>query len=414
MSVIIGMAELWKVLNLNNRELALLAWSGVFAAIFFLVGWRQLGNLLKSFLQPAVSGIFLALIGYTGGVAYLLQRSGFWDISLFKDTVVWFFSAAVVTIFKSLRAAEQPHFFRRLFLETLTVSVGVSFVLSNLVMGLGWEIALVGIGTLLSMVQVIANSRKEHKSIRPLIQTLINVVASVVIVNAVFSLFTGFQSFATFGTLKQFLVAPTFTLLCLPFFVVFALFCVYQLLFIRLDSFTSDQPKLKRFAKWRALLETHGSLRRIQNLTGKFCLDIRDAGDRQSVQAVIHQYASAPDPVDLPGEVVEVRTLPSDFSRENIYARRILVNWKNLSERPASEAYADITAFDEDGEKLDASVADYCIFYAEDESEDVPPGGTFVRAEDEGYILISVLHNIDRVEAKITKLRARTELSAGR
>ncbi|MDO8649750.1 MAG: hypothetical protein Q7K33_00305 [Candidatus Berkelbacteria bacterium] len=98
--------------------------------------------------------------------------------------------------------------------------------------------------------------------------------------------------------------------------------------------------------------------------------------------------------------------MPYTLPANGQLVQKVLIDWKNTSDLPAGAAFADIVAYDADGEKLQSGTKDYCIFsYDGCEESKILPGKTYIEPDDDGYVLLSnAFGRAEHVEAKITKL----------
>lgn len=398
------MRELWE--SLNNRELALVFWGSVFAVSGVIVARTHLKPLLKAFLAPRVCGVFAALAVYLIGTVLVLESLRLWDASLLKDTIVWFFTVGCVTLFQASKAGEKPHLFRDLVLDSLKLTVVIEFVRDTFVLPLGWEMLLVPVITLIACMSIIADNRKEHRILRKPLKAILGILGFGLVAFAFYQLYLAFNDFATWTTAKEFMLEPALTFLAVPFFFLFALSVNLEGHFIRLRFWLDEKPELLRIAKWQALLATHLSLRRLARLKGEYYVKLRDATDKMAVTQLTREFANKPEPRQLKGEVVRTRIVPFILPANGQQAQKVLIDWKNLSDIPAGAAFADIVAYDADGDELLSGAKDYCIFsYDGTEESKVKPGSVYVESEAGGFILFSDANGAaDRVEIRLTRL----------
>jgi hypothetical protein len=76
----------------SSRELAILLWTGVFAAwVLSMPSVRaSAAGVLRHLFHWKLSIPMALLAGYTYGIVLLLRKAGLWAPSLTKDTIVWF------------------------------------------------------------------------------------------------------------------------------------------------------------------------------------------------------------------------------------------------------------------------------------------------------------------------------------
>jgi hypothetical protein len=140
--------------------------------------------------------------------------------------------------------------------------------------------------------------------------------------------------------------------------------------------------------------------------------------NNSSVSGASNQSASTPsNPPTAPSkessprgqpkaEIIKTRLVPF-VTAQGKSAQMVLTDWKNTGMEPIKEVYADISAYDERGNLLSASVKDYCIFAVESDSKAIKPGETYTEPDGEGFILIPFPPEnakVKRVTVTVTRL----------
>ena len=93
----------------NNREIATAIWLLV---IFILMLFKRdirksILDVFKAFFKIKILSSIFFLIAYTAGIVFVLYQINFWNISLLKDTVVWFCFTAIVLCFNLVTGRGQ-------------------------------------------------------------------------------------------------------------------------------------------------------------------------------------------------------------------------------------------------------------------------------------------------------------------
>lgn len=106
--------------QLNNREIATLLWGFITIISIFILSLtkKELFLSLKQIFSilfniKIISPIFLIFL-YTIGLAYILNILTIWDYTQLKNTIFWFFTFALGTLFQlnSIRK-NSNNFFQR-------------------------------------------------------------------------------------------------------------------------------------------------------------------------------------------------------------------------------------------------------------------------------------------------------------
>lgn len=108
-SLITELSNIIRINTLNTRELAMLIW------LLILLVWMVLNKKIRKSLYDVVKAfcniklitpIILFLI-YTICVVVVLFKVNLWGTFLLKDTIVWFISSGVLTVFKSIDGSKK-------------------------------------------------------------------------------------------------------------------------------------------------------------------------------------------------------------------------------------------------------------------------------------------------------------------
>lgn len=391
--------------SLTNREIAVIIWSLIgllWALIFAKIDLRPV---LKSLLAPKLAGIFLALALYVAGLTQLLVRLGFHGTEFYKDVVFWYFTSAAVCTIKSVTRKDEPEFLKELFIENLKFTILVKFVFKTFPLPLAWELTFIPTMAILGAFIGIADSRKEDKILRAPLRNLATFITMVVLAYAISKVLINVHELTKPEMVRQFLLEPLLTTLSLPFLFMFALWVRYADRFQLYPIWLGDKTEVLKRAKWRSLIECRISFRKLDRLKGAYYVELGEAENVQDIDRIVHKYANMPDPVYLQGEVVQTRigpfTLPTGVVVQMAY-----VDWKNLSNKPVGVAFADIEAYDADGEALQSGAKDYCVFDSQDnDGKKIQPGETYIEPDGLGFVLLSnAFGKADKVEARITRL----------
>jgi hypothetical protein len=139
---------------LTTRELATLIWY-VPAAV--LIWWRIPGvrepvrSLARIVWQPIILVPATLFTLWMVGVIYVGARLGAWDWARLKDTLYWFVPAYIL-LFGAVNSATEAGFFRRRVRDAVGVSVFLAFYVTVVTLDLPWELVLVPVLTILSLI----------------------------------------------------------------------------------------------------------------------------------------------------------------------------------------------------------------------------------------------------------------------
>lgn len=242
-------------MELNNREIAVLFWLGLFLAVVLLQKdvRRAFWGVVRAFCQPI---ILLALAVATAWITVCvagLKHIGFWDWSNLKTTLVWAVTFAFVTMFDVSRISEDRTYFGKTVRDIIGATALVTFIAELYSFSLALEMLLVPLLTLVSLLQVVAKAKPEHAAVDKLMQSILIVAGLSYFGYGLYRIATDFSAFATGDTLREFTTPILLSLLFLPFIYGFSVYVTYESNFARLNWLMEDK-KLRRWAKLRAAL----------------------------------------------------------------------------------------------------------------------------------------------------------------
>lgn len=213
---------------------------------------RSLGHLLKSLFTGKLFIINLSATLYVTGWIYLFYCLDLWDLSLLKKTVLWFFGAAMVLVFKT-QQADKPGYFKKLLKHLLEWAIITEFVESFYSFPL-W-IELIFIPFLLFMVgmSVFSKGEEKYRQIHGCTDGILRWFAISIFLLSFYETITHWRNAFNEEHIKDLAFAPIMTLLFMPYLYLLALYMGYEILFLRLRFWTKNNETLYDSAK-RSLL----------------------------------------------------------------------------------------------------------------------------------------------------------------
>lgn len=244
-----------EVLTLNNRELSFILWSFILTSFFFFSSnlRRPFISIIKLIFASKVIFLILITLGYVLLCIYLISLIGFWDLSLLKDTIFWFFGAALILAYKATKLQEGKLTFKEIIIDNIKFVIIIEFIGNQYVMPLTIELILLPLLTIISILSYSAGLKTQYKSIKTLLDWTLSVIGITSFAFALIAAFNDYQNFATFRTLKTFLLPPLLTFLYFPWIYLIALYMVYENLFNRFNVFYKNNRNLLKFAKASSL-----------------------------------------------------------------------------------------------------------------------------------------------------------------
>jgi len=278
-------------LPLNNREEALLFW-GLVLSVWLLSKNTVRGSvvtLLRAASRGAVVGTYLAAVAYVGLIAVFLWRIGYWNFHLTKDTALWLFGTAFVSVANSASDKGEFHI-KPLVMRSLGLGAMLQFVVHLYVFPLLVELVLVPVASVMVGVAAVSRGKNEYAPAEKTAKVILATLGLVLLGYALLRVFGNFGGFASSDTARRYVLPLLFAVPFLPFVYFLAVYAAYDALFSRVDFFLRDNTDLARFAKRRILGSCLADLNKIHRFSKQCSRELITADDETAVLAVMQRF----------------------------------------------------------------------------------------------------------------------------
>jgi hypothetical protein len=272
---------------LTNRDWATLFWLG---ALFLFILWkpnirRSIRALLALFFQPKILVPFVLFLGWMLLAVMVGARVGIWEPSMTKDTLLWVVPGFALFV-GSIKAAEEPHFFRRRIRNAIGMTALLEFYLNLGGLDLVWELLLQPAIFFLAAMSVVAGNDPKTRPVKrladlilvALVLWLLIVTTSFVIANA--------ASLESAETLRTLALPAWMTLAALPYVYLLSLWASYELLFIRMRIGGQD-ARIPWRVKLAAVSALHVRNRAVHSFAGAWPRKLGSTRSFQEARAVL-------------------------------------------------------------------------------------------------------------------------------
>jgi hypothetical protein len=248
-------------MELNNREIASLVWFTVFVALVGSVPSvrNALKKLLAGFLAKTIIISMLLMVTYVMLIVLALHRLEAWNLSQLKETLIWTFTFAFLTLFKTLAISRDVSQLKRSILDVLSIVVVLEFFMNLYVMSFFLEMLLVPIVTIVGILFLVAARMEEHASLERLLNTIQAMIGFGLICFVVISAVRDFNELVSFDTLRDLILPAVLSILYLPFLYSAGLYIAYENLFRRFGILIPDRT-IRWHARFRTFLTCHVNL----------------------------------------------------------------------------------------------------------------------------------------------------------
>jgi len=176
---------------------------------------------LRAALQPLLVRFYLAGALYITVVIALLQRLGLWNISLLKDSILWFCGSGGLAAALSIDRS-NPTSFSKAIKHAVRFTVIFEVIVNSYTFSLPVELVLVPLVTLILCLQVVAERLPQFKGakydpVRRLLANITGLVGIGIIAHVIWSLFSNFGELAGVEKIKDFLLPMILAICFTPF-----------------------------------------------------------------------------------------------------------------------------------------------------------------------------------------------------
>lgn len=260
---------------LNNREIAVLVWLGVFVGFALCVkATRELmPDLLRQIFASRLTFIFVAILTYVGLVVCGLRSVHAWGPDQLFETVFWLFGPGIVLVGRLTEARKHPHPLRRYLREAVALSVLIEFIDGVHTFVLRVELVFVPTVALLAMLLVVASSNPEYKQVEKLVNVVLGLVGLWLLSRAVIYVVRHSTEVFTPDTARDFSVPLMLTIAFLPFAYLLAVLMAYQTMLALVSLKVPKGSELYRYARGQAFHAAGlrlSSVRRLDPLISRY------------------------------------------------------------------------------------------------------------------------------------------------
>lgn len=277
----------------NNREIASFIWLTIFLGwAFFKSGEVRRSTLatVKCLWQIKVLSPFLIMAVYMTGVIALLRKIEYWEISLLKDSIIWFFASACVLAMSIVTSYENEGFlFKRIVINSLKLIIIFEFIVNFYTFPLWGELIFLPIVTFITCADVLIKDKEEYVQVKKILNGINVVMGTVVLVYVTYKTIHDYQELEKTETIKSFFLAPILTFCLYPFIYILALFSAYESLFCRLD-WSLKGKSVKQYAKWRLLIYCKLNLKRVKQISYRGVYNMMNIETKSDVDTMIKKY----------------------------------------------------------------------------------------------------------------------------
>ena len=253
----------------STRELSVILW-GIAFLVFVI--WRQevlnsILNLIKVFVSKSILTYTGSMFLYVASNIVLLNRVGFWDSSMLKDTIIWFSTVALV-MFINITKINNIGYFMNVLKDCAKGTLILEFLVNLYTFNIFIELIFIPIITLLVLTREYAKYQKENIQVHMFLDRSISFIGYLILLFVIYKSVVSYSTLFTIAHLKDLLLPILLTILFLPFIYIFTLYCNYESLFVRIKFMTND-IQIKKKLKRNILLIANINLNKVKSIDSK-------------------------------------------------------------------------------------------------------------------------------------------------
>jgi hypothetical protein len=178
--------------------------------------------------------IILELGVYFGLVTFLLYQIGFWNLSLLKDSILWFLLSGFVLYKDIITNRNWQDTMKSYLLNVVSISVIFEFITNIFCLPIWFLIIIIPIMCILQIVSSYSKDKEKYKNIFILSDNLITIIGFGILIYITYQLFDNFTILFQKDNLKAFILPIIYTITFLPFSLMNKIFAEYQQVYKRL------------------------------------------------------------------------------------------------------------------------------------------------------------------------------------
>lgn len=317
---------------MNDRELAtfILLCLLVIAVLTYPKTRADIPGLTKQLFLSKLTALLALFVASIVAAVCIAHSLGLWTSSLAGATVLWFLFVGFAWFINLNDAGNDPDFFRKRFLETLGISALFEFFLNAQSLPLALELPLQTVVVLLAAVSAYAATKEETKPVATFGSVLLGITATGLFLFTVIRLATTWSDVDKSALLNELLMPIWLTASVIPILYAFALFMIYESLFLRM-SFLNERSPASCRAKVGTILGLRGALVDVAQFRGvpvrlaARAKSVRDA--RGAVAQFKHERAA-----DIAARQEARRTLELNAGRPGVDSEGLVLDRREFAE----------------------------------------------------------------------------------
>ncbi|MCD0490592.1 hypothetical protein LPB86_20305 [Pedobacter sp. MC2016-14] len=245
----------------NTREQAYLFW-GIPLLIWLLSPRntrKSAGGIVKALFCRQFVYIYIIALAYISCSIFLLHAVKIWDISLIKDTIMWFLFVALPLMFQAGKIDSFQKFLKEIVTPLIAFSIIFEYIFGLYTFKLWIEVLMVPALVMLGGMLAVSERKSEYAQVNKLLKGTQFFSGLIAVFFIMLHLVQHYQEYVNRTVLMQFLIPLFLSLLFLPLLYGIAMFIHYETAFIILKRHFRHHT-MYRYAMLTTMLRFNGDL----------------------------------------------------------------------------------------------------------------------------------------------------------
>ena len=179
-----------------------------------------------------------------------------------------------------------------MILTAISATIILEFIIGFYNFSLGWELVLIPFVTLIALLSLVANLKKDDrpsKLVAKFLNNLLSIIGIGIFIFTAYKLTVSFKEFFTLSNLKSFLLPPIFTIIFLPLIFVTVLYMKYEAIFGNLNRYKFLTDSRKKTIKYSILKYANIDLNRIEKARKLILFNKRELQNEENIKTYIRR-----------------------------------------------------------------------------------------------------------------------------
>jgi len=234
--------------------------------------------------------VLIAMFSYITLLIFLLIKFNIWDITLLKDTLLWFIFAGFGMLLNINKIQQDDRYFKRLILTNLRLALVLEFIVNLYSFSLFIELILTPFLFIAIGLSTIAGIKSDHKAAKKFIDFTLSIFGIYLLYYAFVNIIKDFHNFTALNNIFAFLLPLALTFAFMPFLYFFALLATYESFYMRLGFSIKNREKLSKSAKIKIFNIYRFNLRKLNKMSNEIIIESLSVDNETDILGIVMRY----------------------------------------------------------------------------------------------------------------------------